>query len=159
MIFWIVTIALALAVAGLLVMALLRRQTGAEPPAAYDLRVYRDQLREVDRDLARGVIDAADAERVRAEVSRRILAADAQLQAQMAEGGKAGPGGLAEDDRLLDGQEDRRSCGLPDDHHRMLYHVSLPSTTVTHTRDRRSWFVCDQRYDRQLFGFGRAWWP
>ena len=53
MIFWIVTTALALAVSGLLALALLRRKTDAEPPAAYDLRVYRDQLKEVDRDLAR----------------------------------------------------------------------------------------------------------
>ncbi|MBB94503.1 MAG: c-type cytochrome biogenesis protein CcmI [Rhodobacteraceae bacterium] len=92
MIFWIVTTALALAVSGLLALALLRRKTDAEPPAAYDLRVYRDQLKEVDRDLARGVIDQGDAERVRTEVSRRILAADAQLQRQLKDGGRQGPG-------------------------------------------------------------------
>ena len=41
-----------------------------------DLQVYRDQLREVDRDRARGVIAAADAERLKLEISRRILDAD-----------------------------------------------------------------------------------
>ncbi len=75
--FWIITSAMAVAVAALLVMALLRARGGAGPAAAYDLRVYRDQLKEVDRDLARGVIGESDAERIRAEVSRRILAADA----------------------------------------------------------------------------------
>ncbi len=81
MTFWILIAMLALAVGAILTWALLRGRTGGTPAAAYDLKVYRDQLKEVDRDLARGVIDAADAERVRNEVSRRILAADAQLQA------------------------------------------------------------------------------
>ena len=77
MTFWIITSAMALAVAALLTLALMRARGGAGPAAAYDLQVYRDQLKEVDRDLARGVIGKADAERTRAEVSRRILAADA----------------------------------------------------------------------------------
>jgi len=77
MTFWIIITLMALAASALLVLALMRAQGGAGPAAAYDLRVYRDQLKEVDRDLARGVIGEADAERTRAEVSRRILAADA----------------------------------------------------------------------------------
>lgn len=84
--FWLIISALALAIAGLLALAILRGRTGDEPPAAYDLRVYRDQLKEVERDLARGVIGPEDAERIRAEVSRRILAADAQLQKGLQEG-------------------------------------------------------------------------
>ena len=92
MLFWIVSTTLALVVAGLMALALLRARPEAEPPAAYDLRVYRDQLKEVDRDLARGVIDPADADRVRTEVSRRILAADTQLQAQAAGGARRGTG-------------------------------------------------------------------
>lgn len=80
MTFWIIVTLLALAVGGLMVAALLGRRVGSAPPAAYDLQVYRDQLAEVDRDLARDVIGQGDAERVRAEVSRRILAADAQVQ-------------------------------------------------------------------------------
>ena len=77
MTFWIIISLMALAAAALLVSALMRARGGAGPAAAYDLQVYRDQLKEVDRDLARGVIGEADAERTRAEVSRRILAADA----------------------------------------------------------------------------------
>lgn len=80
MTFWIVSSLMALAVAALIVVTLLRARNGAAPSAAYDLQVYRDQLRDVDRDLARGTIDAADADRIRTEVSRRILAADAQAQ-------------------------------------------------------------------------------
>lgn len=94
MTFWIVITVIALAITGLLVLALLRGRPGEEPPAAYDLRVYRDQLKEIDRDLARGVIAEEDADRVRAEVSRRILAADAQLKEGGDTGGQPKQGGL-----------------------------------------------------------------
>ena len=86
MTFWIIISALALLVGALLAQSMLRGRLNDEHPAAFDLRVYRDQLKEVDRDAARGVIGAEDAERIRTEVSRRILAADAQLQAAMADG-------------------------------------------------------------------------
>lgn len=86
--FWIIAAALAVGTGLLLALALLRGRSGAEPPAAYDLRVYRDQLGEIDRDTGRGVIAADEAERLRAEVSRRILAADAQLRAGGATAGQ-----------------------------------------------------------------------
>lgn len=41
-----------------------------------DLKVYADQLREIERDLARGVIAADEAERLRTETARRLLEAD-----------------------------------------------------------------------------------
>ena len=78
MAFWITTVLLALVVSGLFVIALLRRPNKSEEAADYDMRVYRDQLTEIDRDLERGVLKQEDANRVRTEVSRRILAADAQ---------------------------------------------------------------------------------
>ena len=90
MTFWIIVALMALAVAALLALALLRGRTLQEPAAAYDLRVYRDQLTGVDKDLARGVIDAADAERIRTEISRRILAADAQVKAEESAGSRGG---------------------------------------------------------------------
>ncbi|MEM9498716.1 MAG: c-type cytochrome biogenesis protein CcmI [Pseudomonadota bacterium] len=80
MTFWLVSTGLALCCGGVLALALLRGRVGAAPPAAYDLRVYRDQLTEIDRDLARGIIAQGDAERIRTEVSRRILSADAKLR-------------------------------------------------------------------------------
>ena len=94
MTFWIITCGLALAVAALIAIAMLRTRAGTEPAAAFDLRVYRDQLKEVDRDLARGVIGAADAERIKSEISRRILAADTQAQAETAGAGLSRPAGL-----------------------------------------------------------------
>ena len=77
--FWLIAAALALAVAAILYMAFRRAGRQGEPAAAFDLRVYRDQLAEVDRDLARGVIAAEDAERMRTEISRRVLEADRAL--------------------------------------------------------------------------------
>ncbi len=88
MIFWILTGALALAVSAAIGAALLRGRVGDAPPAAYDIGVYRDQLREVERDQARGVITPTEAGRIRTEVSRRILAADAQLQRGGMSGGQ-----------------------------------------------------------------------
>ena len=82
MVFWILISFVALAMTALLGLVLLRAHSVGEPPAAYDLRVYRQQLSDVDKDLQRGVINESDAQRVRTEVSRRILAADAQLQQQ-----------------------------------------------------------------------------
>lgn len=76
MTFWIVTLALALACAALLALALMRRSSAAPDRADFDIAVYRDQLKGVDRDLARGVITEDVAERTRTEISRRILDAD-----------------------------------------------------------------------------------
>ena len=86
--FWIVTGLSALLSVAVLVVALLRGRAGQQPAAAYDLQVYRDQLKEVDRDLTRKVIEEADAERLRNEISRRILAADAAMKADQALDGK-----------------------------------------------------------------------
>jgi cytochrome c-type biogenesis protein CcmH len=82
MVFWILISFVALAMTALLGLVLLQAHSQGEPPAAYDLRVYRQQLSDVDKDLVRGVINQSDAQRIRTEVSRRILAADAQLQQQ-----------------------------------------------------------------------------
>lgn len=95
MTFWIIAGALAVGTGMLLALALLRGRGGDEPPAAYDLRVYRDQLGEIERDARRGVIGEEEAERLRAEVSRRILAADAQLRAGGETGGQPRRAGLA----------------------------------------------------------------
>jgi cytochrome c-type biogenesis protein CcmH len=90
--FWGVALAMALAVAGLLVAALTRTRGAAK--ADHDLQVYRDQLKEVDRDLARGLIGEDEAARLRVEIGRRVLAADAAAQAGAATG-DAGPGRAA----------------------------------------------------------------
>lgn len=79
--FWLAAGAMGLAVAALFVLALLRARSDVQSAAAFDLKVYRDQLTEVDRDLARGTLPADEADRLRTEVSRRLLEADRSLQA------------------------------------------------------------------------------
>ncbi|WP_324753955.1 c-type cytochrome biogenesis protein CcmI [Roseovarius sp. Pro17] len=88
MMFWIVAAALALGTSALIAATLMRGRASAAPPAAYDIGIYRVQLRDVDKDLARGTITEGEAGRLRAEVSRRILAADAQVQAYGVDGGQ-----------------------------------------------------------------------
>ena len=78
MTFWIICAAMAALVVSLLARALTRLQDAEVADAAgYDLKVYRDQLAEVERDVARGVVGPDDAKRAQTEISRRILAADA----------------------------------------------------------------------------------
>ncbi len=91
MTFWVITFLIALLIAGFLIAPLLRGRRTQKPTAAYDLQVYREQLTGVDRDLSRGVIAEADADRVRTEISRRILAADAQARDAA---GPSGPSGM-----------------------------------------------------------------
>jgi len=84
-IFWATAMVMTLAVAAVLVRALLRGRTAPTAGVAYDLRVYRDQLAEIERDGARGLIGADEATRLRSEVSRRVLAADRALAASVAD--------------------------------------------------------------------------
>ncbi len=74
MLFWILCLCLT-ALGTLPVIGALVRPRAPEREAP-DIAVYRDQLAEVDRDLARGVLSGEEAERTRAEVARRLLEAD-----------------------------------------------------------------------------------
>lgn len=78
--FWIATGAFSALVVLVLMLAVLRPRKAAVPAAAYDLQVYRDQLAEVEKDIARGILSEDEAARARTEVSRRLLDADRALQ-------------------------------------------------------------------------------
>lgn len=85
--FWAVAAGLAVVVAGVLLSAL-RRGPAVIDAGAADLAVYRDQLAEIERDLARGTLSAEDAARLRAEIGKRVLDAD---KARKAGGVVVGP--------------------------------------------------------------------
>ena len=55
---------------------LLRGSRPVPPRASFDQAVYRDQLRELDRDITRGLLSSAEAAAARLEIQRRLLAAD-----------------------------------------------------------------------------------
>lgn len=78
MILWLFLAALTALVLALLLAPLLRRRTDPADRAAYDIEVYLDQLRELDRDIERGAIAGAEAEAARLEIERRLLAAERQ---------------------------------------------------------------------------------
>ncbi|MFC3227117.1 c-type cytochrome biogenesis protein CcmI [Marinibaculum pumilum] len=98
--FWLIIGLLAAAVAVALVLPLvLARRQPLPDAAAHDRAVYRDQLAEVERDLARGVLDESAAAAARVEIQRRILRTDREAPEKAAgtvrPGGTGRPGGPA----------------------------------------------------------------
>ncbi len=88
----VIAMAVLAAVVGLaLAGPLLRRNAAPAARAEYDLTVFRDQLKEIERDAAQGLLDAETAEAARLEVQRRMLAADTELQAGTSLTGSGGP--------------------------------------------------------------------
>ena len=82
----------ALAVAVLLV-PVLRRERRGPARADYDLAVYRDQLRELESDRARGLVSEEQVEAARTEIERRMLrAARAREEAEAADEARQAPG-------------------------------------------------------------------
>lgn len=78
--FWIVAAIVALASIVIVARPLLRPPSGARSRAAHDEQVFRDQLAELDRDVARGVLAESEAQSAKVEVSRRLLAAAAERE-------------------------------------------------------------------------------
>ncbi|HLS19954.1 MAG TPA: c-type cytochrome biogenesis protein CcmI [Paracoccaceae bacterium] len=74
--FYIVIGGTAALVALALVRPLIAGRRVAENRDQQNARLFRDQLAEIERDLARGTISASEAEGARIEISRRLLAAD-----------------------------------------------------------------------------------
>jgi cytochrome c-type biogenesis protein CcmH len=77
--FWAAALGMAGLVAGVLVAAL--RRGGATAAADPGMAILKDQMAEITRDLARGTITPDEADRLRAEVGRRVLEADRTIKA------------------------------------------------------------------------------
>lgn len=73
--FWLAIAVLTAAVLGALLAPLWRKSTDGASRKDFDLAVFRDQLAELERDKARGIIGEAEAEAARNEISRRLLTA------------------------------------------------------------------------------------
>ncbi|CEJ09912.1 hypothetical protein BN1110_00183 [bacterium YEK0313] len=72
---WLVFAVMTAAAVFAVLVPLARSGEAAARRSGSDLAVYRDQLAELDRDRAAGLIGAAEAEAARLEVSRRLIAA------------------------------------------------------------------------------------
>lgn len=80
MVFWIVAASLTLAACLVVLLPAVRRQPELTHDNEHDLAVYNDQLQELEKDVARGVINASEAAEARSEIGRRILKLSSQKQ-------------------------------------------------------------------------------
>src|SRR3990170_2769754 len=76
MLFWVIAAILTLGASLAVLLPLAGGSKNGSASSEHDLEVYRDQLSELDRDVARGLIQPAEAEEARAEIARRILRLD-----------------------------------------------------------------------------------
>lgn len=80
--FWVIALVLALACFAAVVAPLLRGAGAAEPRSRYAAKLYRDQIRELRADSARGLVTPDEARVTEIEISRRLLTtAEADAQA------------------------------------------------------------------------------
>ncbi|QKC84714.1 c-type cytochrome biogenesis protein CcmI [Mesorhizobium sp. NZP2077] len=96
MLFWVIAAILTLGASLAVLLPLAAGAKGASSSGDHDLEVYRDQLSELDRDAARGLIQPAEAAEARAEIARRILRLDTADTA-----GKASAGQVSVTARLV----------------------------------------------------------
>lgn len=82
MLFWFFAALLTLGASLAVLLPLAGRSKAVGAAGAHDLEVYRDQLAELERDAARGLIQASEAEQARTEIARRILKAGAGKTAE-----------------------------------------------------------------------------
>ncbi|WP_027053402.1 c-type cytochrome biogenesis protein CcmI [Mesorhizobium erdmanii] len=76
MLFWVIAAILTLGASLAVLLPLAAGPNRESSSGDHDLEVYRDQLSELDRDAARGLIQPAEAAEARAEIGRRILRLD-----------------------------------------------------------------------------------
>ncbi|MFT3731010.1 MAG: c-type cytochrome biogenesis protein CcmI [Hyphomicrobium sp.] len=73
MVFWILVAALVAGVTLAIIRPLMRAPAEAAATADADIAVYKDQLKEIAADEARGTLAAGEAESARTEIARRLL--------------------------------------------------------------------------------------
>ena len=74
MMIWLIFAGMTAAVVAALLVPFMRKSTDIQSPDSdFDRAIYRDQLQELDRDAARGLIGQTEAQAARNEISRRLL--------------------------------------------------------------------------------------
>ena len=80
--FWTVAAILTALSVAVVIYPLTRKARKLESADDYDLTIYKSQLAEIEQDVKRGLIDVSEAEAARAEVARRVLAAQSAIDEQ-----------------------------------------------------------------------------
>ncbi|MGH6931347.1 MAG: c-type cytochrome biogenesis protein CcmI [Dongiaceae bacterium] len=81
MMFWLFAAVMTAVAVGLVLRPLLSGHGKPRSRMEFDLDIYRDQLAEIDRDIARGVLAADQVRSARLEIERRMLAASSDADA------------------------------------------------------------------------------
>ncbi|WP_316859833.1 c-type cytochrome biogenesis protein CcmI [uncultured Cohaesibacter sp.] len=87
--FWTIAVGLTILTIAVAIYPLTRKAKQGESANAYDLTIYKSQLREIEGDVERGLIEAEEAEAARAEVARRLISAQDNLEKEGDEDGKS----------------------------------------------------------------------
>ena len=95
MFLWLIFAVLLAAVLATVLWPLLRPRTAPVDRADYDIEVYLDQLRELERDVSRELIDESQAAAAKLEIERRLLAASRSTGGEARETSSARRGLLA----------------------------------------------------------------
>ncbi|MDV7339654.1 c-type cytochrome biogenesis protein CcmI [Terasakiella sp. A23] len=93
--FWIAVVLLSAVTLFLLAAPLWRKREEEADRADFELNVFKDQLKELDRDLERNLISEEEAETARIEIQRHLLAADDKRKKHAANGAGVGAKSLA----------------------------------------------------------------
>ncbi len=85
MVFWVVVAVLTALVVALIVRPFFVNRD-QKRSADYDVEVYKSQLRELDKEREEGLISTQEADAAKAEIAKRLLAADAKRQTETGAG-------------------------------------------------------------------------
>ena len=78
---WLFTIGLSTVIAGFFILVLRSDQVEADNEDV-EIAFYKEQLAELDRDVARGIVSSEDAEQKHLEIARKIIKLDQAVRAQ-----------------------------------------------------------------------------
>ena len=84
--FWIAAGLLTALTIIVVIYPLTRKERQMASADSYDFAIYKSQLKEIDGDVERGLIDPAEADAARAEVARRLFQSQSALDRDAGEG-------------------------------------------------------------------------
>ena len=83
MIIWLATAIMTVGALLLILFPFIRKNLHAPPRVNFDLEIYRDQLRELENEKDRGLIDNEQSKAANLEIERRILTVVKRSSAQL----------------------------------------------------------------------------